>query len=156
MPNDVLRWFGDRFEGREGAPFAFRRFGPGAMVDGQAFAFSGIPNGVSVSIKKEGDQPAQITVKRGDESWEVVGDDPESLDQLPDDLRPFVEQMLGDTGQNQHSFTLPAMPNMPDMPRFHEHEGRLQERLEAMERQLRELEERLRGADAAAPADAER
>ena len=76
-----------------------------------------IPNGVSVNIQKQDDQPARITVKRGDETWEVVGDDPESLNQLPEDLRPFVEQMLqGDSrALNFRNFRLrdgeqPPMP----------------------------------------------
>ncbi len=73
-------------------PFNFRNFGPGVIVGGDGMA--NVPNGVSVSITKKEGQPTQITVKRGDETWEVVGDDPKSLDKLPDDLRPFVERML--------------------------------------------------------------
>ena len=34
-------------------------------------------------------------MKRGNESWEVVGDDAESFKQLPEALQPFVRQMLG-------------------------------------------------------------
>jgi hypothetical protein len=74
--------------GPEGGPgFDFRHFGPGVIVGGQGFGVAQMPNGVSISIQKENDQPAHITVKRGNETWEVVGDDPESLQQLPDDLR---------------------------------------------------------------------
>jgi hypothetical protein len=47
---------------------------------------------MSVVIRKEGDHPATITVKRGDEKWEVTE---KELDKLPADVRPHVERMLG-------------------------------------------------------------
>ncbi len=55
-----------------------------------------IRNGVSISIQQSGDGPPKISVQRGNERWEIEGDDPEALAQLPDDLRNQVESMLGD------------------------------------------------------------
>lgn len=131
LPQDLLREF-------RAAPFEFRQFGPGVVLGGGRMA--NLPSGVSVSISKQDNQPAQITVQRGDETWEIVGDDPKSLEQLPDDLRPFVEQML-------HG---PALPEMNfrqfqrgDLPEFGD--GRLRERLERMERRMQELQDRLLG-----------
>ena len=84
----------------------FRNFGPGVIVGGGGQGVANMPNGVSISIQKQDDKPTHITVKRGDETWNVIGDDPESLKQLPEDLRPFVEQMLhGNGGMHIH------MPN---------------------------------------------
>ena len=57
-----------------------------------------MPNGVSVSVQKENDKPAHITVKRGNDKWNIIGDDPESLKKLPEDLRPFVERMVHSGG----------------------------------------------------------
>ncbi len=76
--------------------FGARNIGPGMVFrgGGQQFDFNQIPNGVSVSIQRNNDQPVQITVKQGDKTWQIEGDDAESLEQLPDDLRPFVERML--------------------------------------------------------------
>ena len=51
-----------------------------------------LPPDTSVVVSKEGDKPANITVKRGDKKWEVTE---KQLDKLPADVRPFVEQMLG-------------------------------------------------------------
>lgn len=51
-----------------------------------------LPKGVSITIRKEGDKPAKIEVKRDDQSWSVNED---KLDDLPGDLRPLVEQMQG-------------------------------------------------------------
>jgi hypothetical protein len=123
------------------SPFAFRNFGPGVIV-GQP-GMMNIPNGqVSVSIDKRQGQPTEITVKRGDETWKVVGDDPESLEQLPEDLRPFVERMLH--GGSPLSFDL-QMPNMERLERRGFGDDRLGERLEEMERRMEELQRRLLG-----------
>jgi hypothetical protein len=106
-----------------------------------------------VSITKQNDQPAHVTVKRGDDSWEVVGDDEASLQQLPEDLRPFVEQMLGQAQGGTGTFNIPIPPHgMPGMmpgtsgmmPQMgDDQENRLQERLDAIEQQLKDLEQRL-------------
>jgi membrane-associated protease RseP (regulator of RpoE activity) len=139
IPQDLLREFGDM-------PFEFRQFGPGVIVGGGEAA-ANLPNGVSVSIVKEDDQPARITVKRGGETWEVVGDNPESLNQLPEDLRPFVEQMLH--GGLRHGMNLrgPGRAVLPELG-----DGRLRERLERMEQRMQELQERLLG-EPNSPAD---
>jgi hypothetical protein len=131
IPGELLEEFGGRI------PFEFRNFGPGVIIGGGMNA-ANIPNGVSVSIQKEGDKPARVTVKRGDETWEVVGDDEESLNQLPEDLRPFVEQMLHGGGRgfgrSPSGFDERRMPEFGD--------GRLQERLDRMEQRMQQLMER--------------
>jgi len=129
-PNDMLQ--------------QFRNFGPGVIVGGNGMmAGSGLanmPNGVSVSVQKENDQPAHITVKRGSDTWNIVGDDPESLKQLPDDLRPFVEHMIHNNGMNiqmpkfQQNFGGPAFDN-----------GKMRDRMERMEQRLEEMQKRLSG-----------
>jgi len=134
--------FGDGAPHGPGRPFQFRVFGPGTVLNRQPFGLPDMPNGVSVSIQKQNNGPAQITVKRGDEAWNVVGDDPGSLEQLPEDLRPFVEQLLAGGGPMQ--IPLPAMPNMtmPNMPgvpnAFNDDE--LQQRLQKMEQHLEQLQ----------------
>jgi membrane-associated protease RseP (regulator of RpoE activity) len=120
----------------------FRQFGPGVVV-GQGGGLTNMPNGVSVSIQKQNDQPARITVKRGGETWEVVGDDPESLKQLPEDLRPFVEQMLHGNAANRFNFRVPGPEDMPRLERFNE--GGLRERMEQLERRVQELLDQQRG-----------
>jgi membrane-associated protease RseP (regulator of RpoE activity) len=151
--------FGGGFGGQ---PFAdpndmlqqFRNFGPGVIVggggsngasfgNGTGFAFgnglANMPNGVSVSVQKENDQPAHITVKRGSDTWNIVGDDPESLKQLPDDLRPFVENMV----HNNHvNIQVPKMnPNLGGPG----DNGQMRDQLQRMEQQLNEMQKRLNG-----------
>src|SRR3954447_25564898 len=86
--DQFMQQFRNRF------PMQFRNMGPGVIVGGGGAGFANMPNGVSVSVHKENDKPAHISVKRGNDSWEIDGDNPEALKKLPDDLRPFVEQML--------------------------------------------------------------
>jgi len=50
-----------------------------------------LPDNVTLTIVREGKNPAKITVKRGDETWEVTAD---NLDKLPEDLRPVVRSAL--------------------------------------------------------------
>ena len=128
-------------------PFNFRNFGPGVIVGGEAFP--NLPNGVSISIQKQNDQPTHITVTRGGDKWEITGDDPEALKKLPEDLRPAVERMLhgGGVGGGVGSFRMPNFgpqgPGIgPDMD-----SGRMREQLERMEKRLNEMQRRMLGPD---------
>ena len=53
------------------------------------------PKDLTVQINKQGTKPAEIHVKRGDKSWDVTE---EKLDDLPEDIRGHVQQMLGRRG----------------------------------------------------------
>ncbi|MCI0333966.1 MAG: PDZ domain-containing protein [Planctomycetes bacterium] len=127
LPKELLQEFRGRM------PMEFRNFGPGLIVGGGQ-GVANIPNGVSVNIAKEDGKPTRITLKRGEETWEVVGDDPESLKQLPEDLRPFVEQLLHGKSPMDLTFGRPGQPPMPEFG-----DGRLRERLERMEKRMEEL-----------------
>jgi membrane-associated protease RseP (regulator of RpoE activity) len=129
FPQELLQQFGGE------NPFAFRQFGNG-MILGGGQGIANMPTGVSVSIQKEGDGPAKITVKRGDETWQVTGDDAESLNQLPEDLRPFVAQMLQGGGP------VINLQGRDHIRRFGGEDGRLNERLERMEKRMQELMDR--------------
>jgi hypothetical protein len=117
-----------------------------------------LPTNVQVSIVRDGEGPATVTVKRGDETWTIRGDDKEALAKLPDDVRPFVEQML-QGGQNGaagvlggHLGGLDLKFDGRDLEALREtaesmiggdgddHEGRLQQRLEEMEKRLERFE----------------
>jgi membrane-associated protease RseP (regulator of RpoE activity) len=140
LPEEFQDLFGQLQRGQR--PFNFRNFGPGVIVGDGRGALMNVPNGVSVSITKKAGQPTEITVKRGDETWKVVGDDPEALQKLPEDLRPFVERMLH--GGSPLGFDF-QMPNMERLERRGFGDDRLSERLEEMERRMEELQRRLLG-----------
>jgi hypothetical protein len=121
-----------------------------------------LPTNVQVSIIRDGEGPATVTVKRGDETWTIRGDDKEALAKLPEDVRPFVEQMLqggqrGGAGVlGGHLGGLDLKFDGRDLEALREtaesmiggdgddHEGRLQQRLEDMEKRLERFEKQFR------------
>jgi membrane-associated protease RseP (regulator of RpoE activity) len=148
QPGDFQQFFNQHLP--SGQPFAFRSFGPGMQLNFPGAGTAGMPNGVSVSVSKENDQPAKVTVKRGEDTWEFNGDDPEALKQLPEDLRPFVSQFLGQnvlgghaTGTFVPNVTIPQLPELqnlgPDLER-------MQQQLQQMEKQMQDLSQRMNGA----------
>ena len=70
-----------QFLARPGMGMVFGNVAPGPL-----------PDNVSVSVSRSGNKPAKISVSRGDEKWDITD---QELNKLPDDLRPFVERMLG-------------------------------------------------------------
>jgi hypothetical protein len=129
--------------------FNFRNFGPGVIVGGEPYA--GMPNGVSIRVEKKNDQPTHITVQRGEDKWDITGDDAEALKKLPDDLRPVVDRMLhggGAMGGGMGGIGNFRMPNFPQPgpgmgPGFDGNQ--LREQLERMEKRLNELQQRVPG-----------
>lgn len=65
--------------------------GPGG---GQPFGFGDLPGGLSIGVTQSGDEPAKITVRRGEETWELDANDAAAIAALPDDVRPFVERAV--------------------------------------------------------------
>jgi len=99
-----------------------------------------LPKGMTVTVTRKGDEPAKIIVKKGDKSWELTADD---VDELPIDVRPHVERMLG--GQK---ITPPMSPGMlrdkmklPDPAEMQKSaQERIQKQIDAMNRQMQKLE----------------
>jgi hypothetical protein len=80
-------------EGREGEPL--RRvivLSDGAVVPAVKRQFAGFPSDTSLMIRKEGDQPAHIVVKKDGKKFEATED---KLDELPEDIRRLVAPLLG-------------------------------------------------------------
>ena len=134
-----------------------RQIGPGMVFRGQGFGMGRLPNGVTVQVQKQNDGPAQITVKQGDKTWEIVGDDAEALKQLPDDVRPFVENMLGKQGGGFGKFRMQGF-NMDmddlmlkELPRAmrgidketDRAEKEISQRIQELEKQLKDLQKRI-------------
>jgi len=55
--------------------------------------------GVSVTVRRQAEGPALVTVTRGDQTWEFDEGDEEALAALPADVRPMVERMLNQDGR---------------------------------------------------------
>jgi hypothetical protein len=124
----------EKGEAGEAQPFQFRFFGPGITFRHLKEDF---PADLSVQIQKSGQEPARITVRKGDSTWEITE---ENLNELPADIRPFVENMLkggvtveGIAPEELRGFGLPGFEK-----RFDE----MNERMEKMLEELRQLRER--------------
>jgi hypothetical protein len=153
-PEDVLFGF---FGGEEGdQPVRMRFIHPGMFFPPAGLKHE-LPDDVRVYIVKEGKAAAEVEVRRGDKTWKIKEN---NLKELPDDLRPHIAAILG------HG-PMPGGPGGPGgqpfrvrVPRPFEGEGlddrrpapafrgrpgddRVEDRLEEMNRRLREMREEL-------------
>ena len=150
-----------QFQGGAGMPGGMRVFGPGMVLNGRQFDFNAIPNGMSVSVARNGDGPAQITVKKGDKTWTLSSDDAKALAELPEDVRNYVNGMLngqhggiqGQLGnfdwQAELRHQLPdRLGNLPGFENaFKAQEDEVNRRLNEMQEQLKQLQEKLNAAE---------
>ena len=152
----------EQLQGAGGRPGGMRVFGPGMVLNGRQMNLNAMPNGMSVSVTREGDGPAQITVKKGEQTWTVTSDDAKALAELPEDVRNVVSGMIdGQVGDIQQQLgnldwqaelkhMLPdRLGNLPGMGDIQAKEDAMAKRMEQMELRLKELQERLEEAEAA-------
>lgn len=138
-----------------------RILGPEMLNQGQ-FNLNAIPNGISVSIARNGEGPAQITVKKGDQTWTLNSDDEKALAELPEDVRGYVSGMLngqqGGIGGQLGNLDLQAelrnmlpnrIGNLPGMNDFNAQEDEIAKRMQLLEKQIEELQQRLEKDEAA-------
>lgn len=111
----IQRWFEQVQPGQGGKPSMRLRFlHPGMVLPPDASIHPGLPTGLSISISREGKEPAKIVVKQFDakeqktQTWELTE---KELYQLPDDIRPHVERMLS-------GVVVGTMPQFDFMPSF--------------------------------------
>jgi len=135
-------------------PLAMRFFHPGMVLPPDA----GLPDDMSVTIAKQGKEPAKISVKRGEQSWEVSED---KLDELPEDVRLPVERMLGrvrsgvsispDHGGSRawRDFRRPEA----GVGALDETNRRLEQQMDELREQLRQLQQAVEKLQPQAPAE---
>lgn len=149
--DQMRRWLERARPGEDGRPpLRFRFFHPGTILPPGSDAGT-LPDNMSITIHKEGKQPAKINVTRGGEKWEVTENE---LDKLPADVRPHVERLLGRgphvmADQFQFFDFVPdwppaATPESPAAPKqAAPAEGRMEKRLESLERRLDQMRKTL-------------
>jgi hypothetical protein len=161
----MKKWF-ENFDPRrlDRAPFRMQRFRPGVLVpDGEENEVE-VPANLSISVTKQGSEPAKVTVQRGDDSWETTED---KLDALPDDVRPHVKRLLGkgvaielELGGDawkwipnevrelpqikRHLQMTPVPPGLPNVP-MQQMERRMRQQLQQMRRSLDQMQQELDG-----------
>jgi len=136
------------------------RMAPRAPFPAPRRGFGTLPGGVSVSIQRENNGPAKITVKQGDKTWHVVEGDLESIDRLPEELRPYVQRMLqgneaqgDDLGFDWEAELEGLLPrgfgglqrrrDQQPAPAATPQEQEINQRMKRLEQELRELQKRL-------------
>jgi membrane-associated protease RseP (regulator of RpoE activity) len=131
---EALRRWVERMQSGSGAPMAFRFFHPGMVMPGEGVT---LPDDTNVTINKQGKQPAKITVKRGDKTWETTED---KLSELPPEIRAMVLSMLPAAGLGQ---PLPELPQGLEGQPAGMFVPPLERRLQQMNNRLEQLQQRL-------------
>ena len=107
-------------------------------------AVARLPDEVSITISRNGSAPTQITVKNKEQSWEITE---KELDKLPADIRKHVESMLSprnSAASSGKAWTARiATPDAYGRPGSTDPAHQLQERQEAMLKQLQQLTEKV-------------
>lgn len=95
-PDEIEKWLKQLTKDRKNVrwwqipePLRMRFVHPGVVVN--SAKMGKLPEGLQVTISKQGDEPARIKVKMGDKNWDVTEDE---LDKLPEDVRPHVRKFL--------------------------------------------------------------
>lgn len=125
---DITVWMDKLGKGEAGAariigmrPFAFWGGGAGAAA---------IPPNTSITIRQEQEGPAKIEVTREGKTWNVTE---ENLQELPEDVRTAISQMLHGGPMALRMQTLPGLPEQIQNKlelRFEAPEGEAQPRAE--------------------------
>ena len=146
LPPELRRHL-DQFEefnvpGRPG--LSWRRIQPGIMLDDLNWTRRALPKNFSLHVEKSGEGPAKINVRRGDQEWTVTED---NLDELPEDMRPLVENMLNGSRRKMFGLTIPEVPGrranrLPKDPRQPLPE--MEKRFDGLQLQLKELQDAIR------------
>jgi membrane-associated protease RseP (regulator of RpoE activity) len=89
VPRNFQRFLGEIPGGGNG--IVIRRAQPGIIFPGQPGAVAKLPADMSVSITKQGDQPAKIVVRQGEKTFEATVD---KIGELPADVRQQIEPLL--------------------------------------------------------------
>ena len=115
-------------------------FHPGAVFGDPNKKVPALPGNVKISIHRHGDGPAKIEVTRRDETWKI---DENQLDQLPDDLRPHIQRMLGRAVGLRMAVPMPKGQVAPTpFPRPPHFDGnRLQKQLEELQRRMEQIQQ---------------
>jgi hypothetical protein len=115
---------------------------------GSVAAIAEFPKDLTLNFTKEGNAPAKIVVKKGEDQWETTED---KVAELPDSVRGYVEVFLGRTPTvalggyiNALYAEQPAAAERAIRARVRPLEGRVREQLEETRRRADEAQRRIR------------
>jgi hypothetical protein len=169
---NVARWFENFQQLQQGLPTDLTD--PNVQFNvvkpGQAWVFPNqdwqiapraatLPEDLSISVTREGKQPAKITIKQKERVIETTED---KLEEVPEDLRRYVEPMLGRAraawrrqAKSRDDVLIPAPPGQENPQKViralppGRAPGGVERRLEDLERRFKDLERSLDNRDRA-------
>lgn len=141
----IKQWIEKVRPGIDGQPdMRFRFFHPGAILPSEAVG-PALPGNLTVTITRQGGEPAKIKVTRNGEHWEVTEDE---LDKLPEDVRPHVGRMLSGgpvPGVKSQAFDFNFVPDWQHLKEWREEAAEkirsaapVEKQMEQMKRQMDE------------------
>jgi len=87
----LKEWLDKAEPGGPGKPLRFRFLRPGVLLPPGAPLPERMPGDMTITITKQGNEPAKVVVTQGDKKWETTDD---HLETLPAEVRPHVERLL--------------------------------------------------------------
>jgi hypothetical protein len=140
---ELRRWIETLRPGEQpDGPVRYRVFGPGAVLP--PAAGQKLPKDMTISVTRTGSEPAEIVVKKGGQEWRVTE---EKLDELPEEIRPHVERMLGRNVAffpPRPGFFEPGVPPGIRDDRGQQGDSKDEHRFDSrMDRQMKEMNEQL-------------
>jgi uncharacterized protein YoxC len=85
---------------------------PGHVLPNTFIKTTRIPDDLVITIRKQGEEPAEIEAKQGEQAWSIKEGE---LEKLPPEVRPHVQRMLGH-GPMPFTIALPGKPGLPIPP----------------------------------------
>jgi hypothetical protein len=161
---DVARWVENFQQFQQGIPRGWTdpNLQFNVVKPGQAWVFPGqdwriaqpattLPEDLSISVTREGKRPARIKIQQKERLIETTED---KLEEIPEDLRRYVQPMLGRTRAtlrrqaNWSDALIPASPGkeapQQRVRRLPPESGQnIEQRLESLERRFKELQQSL-------------
>jgi len=87
----LKEWLDKTQPGGPGKPLRFRFLRPGVLLPPGAPAPEPMPGNMTITITKQGNEPAKVVITQGDKKWEATDD---HLEKLPPEVRRHVERLL--------------------------------------------------------------
>ncbi|MFI4874889.1 MAG: PDZ domain-containing protein [Blastopirellula sp. JB062] len=120
-----------------------RFFGPGQVMPHAKRLPDEMTTGqnVKIQIEHRGNEPAKLHIEKDGDSYDITAD---QIDQLPDDVRPLVEQALGGNPLGRHG-VMDIESLMPHGLPGQLPDGMMRQQLQEIQKMLEEMKAQMRG-----------
>jgi len=118
LPAEIAPLVQQQLAQRRAAPhgpnFVYAQTPPPGIPHLNVYGFSsGLPDDVTVTVVRKGSEPAQVTIRKGEKSWESTEI---QLATLPAEVRPYAEQVLVGRAMSMRATTARGVHAVPTAP----------------------------------------